>query len=347
MLAVAKVDTNRGLKLIEIPEPKISDPNDVLIEVGACGICGTDLDIYASEEIPLAVMSPHGWPRVLGHEVAGMVKEVGKDVTGFREGDHVVCETSPPCGFCFYCRRGQPNVCEKKRGQILGLSKNGGLAKYIVTSANALYKMPKDIPFEEASLLVTLGTAYRSIERSHVKPGDTVVVIGPGPIGILGTMLLQLNGIQTLIVAGRTSSRERLKVAAELGVQTIDINEKNLEEEVYTLTDGRGADVVFEFAGGAQPLTQAVRIARPGGEVVTTSGGAAGEFELHWLTYKELTLLGTRSRQPSTWHRAINLMVNHAADFKKVITHVLPLTEYEKAFELLFDRKALKVILVP
>jgi len=347
MLAVAKVDFSKGLKLIEIPKPKISGPNDVLIEVGGCGICGTDLDLYTSEEIPMAVMSPNGFPRVLGHEVAGTVKEVGKDVTNFKAGDHVACETSPPCGFCFYCRRGQLNVCENKRGQIMGVSKDGGLAKYLVTSAHALYKMPEEIPFEEAALLVTLGTAYRAIERSHVKPGDTVVVIGPGPIGILGTMLLKLSGIQTLIVAGRTSSKERLKIAAELGAQTINITEKNIEEEIYALTDGRGADVVFEFAGGAQPLTQAVRLARAGGEVVTTSGGEAGMFELHWLTYKELTLLGTRSRQPSTWDRAINLLVNNAADFKKVITHVLPLTEYEKAFELLFDRKALKIILVP
>jgi len=203
MLALAKVDVNRGLSLIEMPEPKVSEGQDILVEVGACGICGSDLAASLSEERIISWMSRYGWPQVLGHEIAGIVREVGKEVAEFKPGDLVVCHPIPPCGFCFYCSRGQTNLCENHAVKGLRSARIGGYAKYVLVTPHYLLKMAENVPVEEAALVEPVGVSLHAIERSHVKPGDSAVIIGPGALGVLAAMLLKLSGVQTLVVAGR------------------------------------------------------------------------------------------------------------------------------------------------
>ncbi|MDO8670966.1 MAG: alcohol dehydrogenase catalytic domain-containing protein [Dehalococcoidia bacterium] len=347
MLAVAKVDTSPGLRLIERPIPTISGGQDVLVEVGACGICGADLQMYNSYVTHMQRMSAFGFPRIMGHEIAGTVREVGKDVIGFAEGDHVVCEPTFPCGVCFFCLRGQPNLCKIKADRTLGVTRDGGYAKYVLVNSHQLAKVPKDMPFEEAAMFEPIGVALHALEQSRFKAGDSAVVIGPGPLGILAAMLLQLSGIRTLVVAGRQSSRDRLAVAAEIGAQTVEIAGSNLEEKVLALTDGLGADVVFEFAGGPDALNSAFAVVRKGGEIIVASTGPTGHITHDLILKKELTIVGSAGRVTSTWHRTIDLIAHQAIDLRKVITHVLPLEEYDTAFQLLLNRKALKICLVP
>ncbi len=342
MLALAKVDSKRGVKLIEIPEPKIRGKDEILVEVGACGICGADVKTYLSTEQSVSRMSRHGWPFPMGHEIGGTVREVGKEVTEFKEGDRVACQAYTPCGFCYYCIRGQTNLCVNPGKRV------GGDARYVLVTPRYLFKLPEAIPVEEAALVEPLGVALRAIERSHVKPGDSAVIIGPGPLGILAAMLLKSTGIQTLVVAGRKTSRERLKIAAEIGAMTVEISGDNLQEETRSLTAGIGVDVVFDFTGGSEVLGEAIELVRRGGEIVIISGGeTAGELDQNQIVAKELTVMGSRHLQSSTWHRAVNLVASQTLDLRKVITHILPLEEYEKAFHLLLERKAMKVVLVP
>ncbi|MBI2864306.1 MAG: alcohol dehydrogenase catalytic domain-containing protein [Chloroflexi bacterium] len=348
MLGVAKVDARPGLKLIERPVPRISEGHDVVIEVGACGICGADLLTYNSDEHQLRSLGRNGFPRVLGHEIAGTVREIGSEVTGLKEGDIVACELGPVCGTCFDCTRGQANLCQTGFDRsVPGSTRDGGYAKYVLAHYRQLVKLPQGVPFEEAAIFQPLATSVHSLERSHYKAGDSAVVIGPGPLGLLAAMLLQASGVRTLVVAGRPTSRDRLKVAAEIGARTVEINGDNLLKEVRALTEGRGADVVFDFAGGGLALTEAVKVVRRGGEIVTAGLETAGEFSPRLIVIKELTIVGAVRRAPSSWDRAVDLVANRAIDLRKIITHVLPLEEYEKAFELLRNRKALKICLVP
>ncbi|MFC2059421.1 zinc-binding dehydrogenase [Chloroflexota bacterium] len=332
---------------MERPEPKVREENDVLVEVGACGICGSDLTTYLSEERMISWMLRYGWPQVLGHEIGGTVRDVGKEVTGFKPGDKVACHASLPCGFCFYCSRGQTNLCEGQAVKSLRRTRTGGYAKYVLVTPHYLLKMAENVPVEEAALVEPLGVSLHAIERSHVKPGDSAVIIGPGALGILAAMLLKLNGVQTLVVAGRRTSRERLNIASEIGAITVEINGDNLLEETRNLTAGLGADVVFDFAGGPEAMFEAIKVVRKGGEIVMVGAGASGGFDQNQILIKELTILGSLNWQPTTWYRAVNLVANQALDLGKILTHSLPLEEYDKAFQLLIERKALKAILVP
>ncbi|MDO8673162.1 MAG: alcohol dehydrogenase catalytic domain-containing protein [Dehalococcoidia bacterium] len=343
---MAKVDANPGLKLIEKPIPTLKDGQDVLIEVGACGICGADVNMYNSHEPHMIRMARFGWPRIMGHEFAGTVREIGKDVVGFKEGDRVACEPGHPCGVCYYCLRGQPNFCQTKSDRTLGVTRDGGFAPFALVNSRQLHKVPKEMPFVEAAMFEALGTSLHALEQSHCKAGDSAVVIGPGPLGILATMLLQLSGIRTLVVAGRETSRGRLKLAADLGAHTVEIAGGNLEDAVRSLTAGIGADVVFDFAGGSDSLDQALKVVRKGGQIVAVGTLTRASIS-HSLILGEINIVGSAGRVPQTWRRAIDLVAHKAIDLSKIITHVLPLEDYEKAFQLIMERKAMKICLVP
>ncbi|MFC1934046.1 zinc-binding dehydrogenase [Chloroflexota bacterium] len=343
MLALVKTNSKQGLQLIQKSEPKVKEENEILIEIGACGICGSDLKSYLSDEDLLSYLSRYGWPISLGHEIGGTVCEVGSGITEFKEGDRVTCNADPPCGYCFHCIRGQTNLCINRNMQ----NRIGGFARYALVTPAYLYKLPKIVPVEEAALVEPLGVALRAIERSRLKPGDSALIIGPGSLGILATMLLKSAGIRPLVVAGRKTSRERLKVAAEIGAMTIEIDGNNLLDEIRSLTGGLGVDAVFDFTGDSEVMSESIEVVRIGGELLVVAGGKACEFNEHQAVLKELTILTVRALQSSTWQRSVNLVSSRTIDIRKVISHILPLEEYEKAFQLLRKREALKVILTP
>jgi len=193
MLAFVKKQPGLGGELLEWKEPTLQSSHEVLIEVKACGICGSDVHFYEwPEEMNAQLLKVLTFPRVLGHEAAGILREVGREVRDFKVGDRVVCETWGGCGLCYYCRLGRFNhrLYQKRIGQKV----DGEMAKYLVVPSLSLYKISETLSFDEGAVVEPLGVALHAFERSHMKPGDDLVIIGPGPIGLLGAMIAQAMG---------------------------------------------------------------------------------------------------------------------------------------------------------
>ena len=340
MLAVVKNKPGIGIAITEVTEPHI-EKNQVMIEVKACGICGSDLHIYSWEPF-------YQWmnlPRTLGHELAGIICEVGKDVAGYERGDRVVTETWAGCGNCYYCRLGKFNHClfQARLGQHV----DGGMAKYVAVPANGLYKIPEGVDFQEASVIEPLGVILHAFERCDMKPGDDIAIIGPGPIGLLGVMLARASGASTIIVSGLKEDKKRLEYAKTFGAIPVNVQEENLKNKVLDLTDGKGVDIVMEVSGGKGSLTEAAHIVKPGGQVGVVGLGMESAFDPNLIVMKELSVLGSNRRQPSSWYRAIKLVANRVIDPKLIITHALPLERAQEGFQALISKEGIKVVLLP
>lgn len=343
MLAVLKTRPARGIEIMDRPVPSLQADDQVLIEVGACGVCGSDLHFYEwaahmADEITL--------PRILGHEVAGTVVKVGPAVKNFKPGDRVVTETWGGCGDCYYCRLGMFNHCLYQTR--IGQKADGGMTDYVVVPAISLYRIPDDMPFDEAAVIEPVGVALRGWERiRNFKPGDTVVVMGPGPIGILGALISKAAGATKVIITGLKIDRARLALARQLGLETISTEEENAQEKVKSLTQGRGAEVVLDLTGGPGSLSQAIGFAKIGGEIGLIGISPPSETPLQLIALKELSIYGSFRRVPSTWFRAINLVSSRQIDVRPIITHRFPVAKAEEAFQTLFSRQGIKAIIYP
>src|SRR5436190_2055971 len=220
-----------AVELRDIAVPEIGD-NDVLLRVGAVSVCGSDVhQCYNTLSWPVNV------PVVLGHEFGGTVAKAGKSVAGFREGDRVVSETAAVvCGVCMLCRTGRYNLCPTRKGFGYGI--NGAMASYVRVPARCLHAIPDSLPFELACLAEPHSVAFNAMcVNSTIRPGDAVVVLGPGPIGLLCARMAALAGADPLIVIGLSADVPRLKAARELGAtHTVDIQTENVDEIVRGLT---------------------------------------------------------------------------------------------------------------
>jgi threonine dehydrogenase-like Zn-dependent dehydrogenase len=340
MLAVVKSKPEIGVEILEMPEPGLKK-DEVLIEVKACGICGSDLHLYEWDPFMRWVTLP----RIIGHEVAGTVCQVGKEVKGFKPGDRIVADTWGGCGHCYFCRMGKFNHCLHQAR--LGQHVDGGMAKYVAVSANSLYKVPEEVDFQEASVIEPLGVMLRAFERCDMKPGDDIAIMGPGPIGLLGVMLAKANGASVIIASGLKEDKDRLEYEKKFGAITVNVGEENLRDKVLDLTEGRGVDIVMDVSGGKGSLMEAANIAKRGGQIGLVGLGPEFVFEPNILVDKELTVQGSFRRQPSTWYRAIKLVASKVVDIKSIITHVLPVERAEEGFRVLKRKEGIKAILVP
>jgi len=346
MLAFVKKEAGFGGEIRDWTEPKIQDPGEVLIEVKSCGICGSDVHFYEwPEEMHDQLAKAVTFPRVLGHEAAGVLKEVGKEVKDFKVGDRVVCETWGGCGLCYYCRLGRFNHClHQKR---IGQKADGGMAKYMVVPSLSLYKIPEGLSYDQGAVVEPLGVALHAFERSHIKPGDDLAIIGPGAIGLLGAILAQAMGVGKLFVIGLDLDKDRLKVGASVGARTLVVNQDPIQETILQATDGKGVDSVLDTSGSRESIPMALKVLKQGGEILEVGIGAPFSFDYVELVRKEAILIGSYRRLPSTWMRAISLIAQKKADVSPVITHLLPLQKAKEGFETLIHRKGLKVILNP
>lgn len=341
MLAVVKSKPEIGIEIREVPEPDIIKKDQVIIEVKACGVCGSDLHIYEWEPFIQWI----NLPRVLGHEVAGKVCKVGAEVKEFQPGDRIVADTWGGCGNCYYCRLGKFNHCMYQAR--LGQHVDGGMANYVIVPENSLYKIPEQIDFQEASAIEPLGVILRAFERCEMKPGDDIAIIGPGPIGLFGVMLAKASGAAKIIVSGLKEDKDRLEYAEKFGAIPVNVGEENLEEKVLDLTEGKGVDLVMDVSGGKDSLTEAANIAKRGGQIGLVGLSPENIFNPYIIVDKELSIRGSFRRQPSTWYRAIKLVANKVIDTKTVITHALPLERAEDGFQILIRKEGIKIILIP
>jgi len=344
MKAVVKYDNVAGATEIrEVPVPEIG-PEDVLVKSAYIGVCGTDPHMHHN-----LVSFKMNVPLIFGHEFAGIISKVGSEVRSFKVGDRVTAETHAEyCGKCTLCRTNQYHLCRERKGY--GFQTNGAFAKFVKVPARILHRVPDNVTLREASLTEPLCVAYKSmICSSTIQPGDMVVVIGPGPIGVLCTKMAQITGASRIIVIGTDGDDERLRLAKEYGA-TITINSSNQDaiSIVKSLYDNYGADIVVDTAGSSATLALSMDLVRPGGQITKIGWGPKPVgFSLDPIVQKSVTLRGHFSHTWDVWEKCLTLMANEQVDLKPLITHELSIDQWEKGFHLIESKEAMKVVLTP
>jgi len=342
--AVGKLKGGPGIDVFEIDEPR-PGPGEVIVEVRATAICGTDLHFYYWDDY--ARRHNPGFPKVLGHEFSGVVVEVGEGVKGLDIGDRVAAETHIPCGSCYYCRTGRPHICENVK--LYGIDTTyGSFTKYTILPERVAIKVPEEISFEEAALLEPFGVAMHAVSEAGIKPGDTVAVLGCGPIGLFIQQLAKISGASKVIAT--EVSKYRLNLASKVGAadEVVDALREDPVKRVYELT-GRGVDVVFEASGSTKAMRQGLEMVSKSGRVVQVGiARKPTEININTIVEKEVRLVGIAGRLMfSTWYRSIGTVQSRAIDVLQVVTHRLPLRQAPKAFETLSKGEAGKVLLIP
>jgi len=332
----------------DVPAP---GPDEVLLRVQACGICGTDVEIR-----------DHGMPGeppmpfIMGHEYAGVVAQVGSTVDEFRVGDRVAVEVHKGCGRCHNCIMGKYTAClnfgNRKKGHAAnGMTANGGFAEYAVNHVNTLYKIPDEISFEEAALITTAGSAFYAIDAmGGYIAGDTVAVIGPGPIGLALVQAAKALGAEKVILTG--TRKGRLELGKQMGADyTVNINDgEDPVEVVKELTHGVGADVVFDAAGVSSSLESALDLARPGGAIVMVAFYKGPvTVNISKAVVRNINLYTVRGEGRRNVRRALSMAAQRKIDLRPLITHQFALKDINQAFETYTKRigNAIKVIVHP
>jgi len=324
----------------EVEAPKLENPDWVLARIKVAGICGTDLRHWKKEEPELEC-------KIMGHEMAGEIVEVGREVKNLKPGDRVVIETVLGDGTCNWCRVQKYNLCPHLY-PVRMESVSRAFAKYVLAPQNKFYKLPDHVSFEEATLLDTFSVCMHAIQLSGIKINDKVVVIGAGPIGLAQLQLAKACGADVLITDIVDSA---LELAKELGADmVVNTKDKDAYDAVMQFTDYRGADISFECAGGPtmeQTLEQATHYARIGGKVVIVGGFDKGKtsISLEWqrIQMGEIKLIPSASY--SYWdiypemQMCLDLLAKGKINAKKMITHSFSLDEINKAFETAEDKQ--------
>lgn len=323
----------------EVPQP-VPGPGEALIRVEYAGICGTDLTIC---EGGLKRVRP---PIILGHEFSGRVEKVHEGSTpGFPEGAPVVVEPLLPCGECYACRSGFPNVCRRLR--LIGIDVDGAFAACVKVPLQKMYRVPDALPLDQAALVEPLAVAVHVVRRSKLKAGDSAIVFGSGPIGILVAQVARAAGASRVIVL--EVSEFRLALADKLGFTVVDAADPAAVRTVDELTHDEGGDVVFEATGAISVASQLVRLTRIRGQIVIV--GVFKEpvaIDMQGVIFKELSVVGSRVYEAFDFHRATDLLSQGRVDVRPLISHVLPLNETARGLEIARGaREAMKVLLQP
>ncbi len=327
MKAAVCVDREK-IAIQDVPRPEPRE-GEVLVQVKATGLCGSDVDGYLGRHPMIK------WPIILGHECSGVVAEAGPGVEGWKPGDEVVVEPFFNCKTCPACLRGQYNLCIDLK--IIGHQIPGSLADYVVADAFFLHRKPENLPFAEAAIAEPVSGSLHAIERCGLRLGDVVVILGCGTIGVLAMQHCLNKGAEVLV----TDIQDfKLEVARELGVHhTLNPSREDLVAKVEDLTGGLGADVVIEAVGEPETLASTVRLVRRGGTIMLIgwSGNPADPFDLTTVTLDELTVLGTLGfcfDHPA----ALKLLSQGKVQVKPIISHRLPLERVEEGIKMLHER---------
>lgn len=320
------------IRVEQVPLPEL-EPGEVLVQVGACGICGTDLKIVSG-------VYKGSWPPALpfiqGHEWGGTVAALGEGVSGLQVGDRVAAENHKGCGACPMCRQGRYNLCEVARTKgraykLYGHSAPGAFAEYAARPATLLHPIPDNVSFEESTIINQGALGLHAVRRCRIEPGDTVAVIGPGLVGMITLQLAQAVGAVRVIVVGRGP---RLDLARALGAdEVVDYTSGDPVEAVRAVTGGRGADCAFECAGTAAAVVTATQCVRRGGRValVGLTGGKPIELNTDRLTLDEIDVFGVRS-SPNAYPELIKLIAAGKVNVRRLVSAVYPLEEINEAF---------------
>lgn len=321
------------LELREMELPPVGDA-DVAIRIEGCGLCGSDLHVLQGEAPGFVP------PRILGHEPAGVVTEVGSSVHNLEPDDRVTWEPSLPCGGCFYCRDGEDGLCERR------VVSPGAFADCTIVPAKAVHRLSSGTSPTSAVLAEPLACALHALDRSRFRIGDHVAIAGAGTIGCLIAMLVRRGGAKSITVSD-PNPRKRALVSSLGADEAIDPNEVDFRDAVVNRTDGRGADVAFEAVGAPASVEGAMRVVRPGGSVALVGlspPAAVIELPLLDLQMRDLTLSAVWMRK-FTFQRAVALL--DKLPLERLVTHTVPLADIHRGIELLRDGEATKVMVAP
>jgi L-iditol 2-dehydrogenase len=343
MQAIVKYQVGDGyIELRDVPEPE-PGPGEVKIAVQAAGICGSDLHIWHGDiEIPVKP------PVVLGHEFSGRIASLGPGVSGLEVGQRVTAENSHSvCGRCEYCMTGYYNLCTQRLAT--GYAFDGAFAPYVVVPAHRVHHLPDRVDFHTGALSDPLACTYRGVvEMGQVGPGDTVLILGVGPMGLFSTQYARLSGAR-VILAGTPADAARLEIGRDLGAAlTVDVSLPDAEREMQQFAGRNGIDVVLECSGAPAAARLGLKLIKRRGRFVQVGiFGQPFEFDLDQVLYKEVVVRGMFSHIYLAWEKAIALAAQGVVQTKPLITDVLPLSAWETGFRRFAERKAIKVIFEP
>lgn len=328
------------LRIIDKDVPEIGD-GEVLIRVGACGVCGTDMHFFKGE-----------WkvktPIVLGHEFSGVVAKVGSKVRGVEVGDHVVAEPNILCGRCKYCRMSERNFfCENI--QTIGVTVDGAFAEYVKVPEQNVYRIPGEMPLEEAALIEPLACIIRGVDNVGIPVGSSVAIVGTGPIGLLMIQVVKHYGASKIFAIDIIE--DRLRLARELGATlTINSTQQDPEKAIREATDNIGTDISIECVGSSSAIEVAFRLVRRGGRLLIF--GVAPEHDV-WrvkpfeLYDKEVSIFASY-RSPYTFQRAVELASSGNLRLRPIVSHIHTLKEAPEVFkELAEKKKGIKALIKP
>jgi L-iditol 2-dehydrogenase len=333
------------LRMEQVPRPTIERPDDVLLEIGAVGVCGSDVHFLERGRIGNFVVEQ---PVILGHEAGGTVVEVGPEVKGLKPGDRVAIEPGRSCRKCEFCHRGEYNLCVDMVF-LAAPPVHGAFCEYLVWPADFLFPLPDNVSLEEGAMCEPLSVGMWAASRAKVAPGDSVAVLGAGPIGLTALQAAAYYGATTIIVTDFVQFR--LDAAKRLGAtHLINLNDADAVEAIMDLTAGRGVDVSFECAGAIPSTQQCIHITRRGGTVQFVGMPSVDDFELpvYEMIGKELNV-GGLFRYRNCYPPSIAGIASGRIDVKSLITHRYPLAECAEAMAFARDEKekALKVVVCP
>jgi len=334
----------RGLRLRNVPEPELAS-HDILIQVKACGICGSDVHGYdgsTGRRIP---------PIIMGHEAAGVISKVGPDVRSFKVGDRVTFDSTVSCGHCAYCLVGEVNLCDNR--QVLGVScgdyrRNGAFAEYVAVPEHIVYSLPDSFEYEKAALIEAVSIAVHAAKITNIEQGSTCVIIGAGMIGLLAVQAFKHFGCMKVFAVDLEQSK--LDTAKKLGADdTFLATDPYLFAKLNAAAGGRGIDIAAEVVGAQKSITTAIEAVRRGGKV-TLIGNLSPKVEipLQTVVTRQISLLGSCA-SAGEYRECIELMESGSIDVSPLLSAVVPLSEGAEWFDRLYNCEPglMKVILKP
>jgi L-iditol 2-dehydrogenase len=343
MKALVKYEPGQyNMEIREVPEPS-PGPGQVKISVHASGICGSDLHIYYDK-----IGIPMRPPVVVGHEFAGTVVELGEGVQGIEIGQNVLSETTfYSCGECWWCRHGSDQLCKDRH--VIGYWENGIFAPYVVVPAKRIHKLPQDMDLDKAPIIEPMAGCYHCvIEVTGIVVNDWVLVSGPGPIGLISALIAKTAGAR-IIMVGTEGDEGRLDIARNVGLDRIvNLSEEDPVKVVHELAGPDGVNIFLECSGAPEAVGLGTALLRREGKY-TQIGLFKDKVTLDMdpIIFKEIKFHGAYAHKWSAWEKAIELFSTHPGPWEKLISDVMPLSRCKEAFEMLKQKKALKIILKP
>lgn len=342
MKALVKTGFGPGkLEIREVEKPKISS-KEVLIEVRACAICGSDVERYVGGNVEYKP------PVVLGHEISGIIADKGENVEDFEVGNRVSVEANlNACGKCSFCRAGKENLCLSRIG--IGYDIDGGFAEYVKVPANMLIPLPQNVSFEEGALMDVCVALHSVIDRAQINQGDFTLIFGPGFLGLCILQICKLYSDTRVIVIGTEKDSLRLEVAKRLGANDVLLfNEDEIARKVSKMTAGTGADVIFQVSESSAATNLTLKLIRRGGKIIMI-GIIPQKIEINLLsaTLKEVSMIGVRAYTWQNCISAMRLISEGKISLRQFMTHKFPLEDWKKAFEILLKGEAIKIVLIP